>query len=272
MLSQTTTSGGDMGAHHYPAWYMHTYLLPHFKLTGWTMQWYAGMPMFTFYLPLPFAMIGLLAFFIPYTVAFKLVTILGVFALPVVAFAYGRLLRLPRLVRPHRGRRRPGLPGDGELLDLRRQHPEHAGGRVRLLDQLRADVPLPRHALPGDAPGDLRLAVRAERADPDVRRADPHRDGHRAGAGRAQPADLAAAVEGADLRGRRVRARLPADRVLGPALRRQAAVERRHGVGPAAHVQGPPAPRSAPGRRGRPCWAWPTRSASATSRCSRSCG
>ena len=31
MLSQTTTSGGDMGARHYPAKFVIDYLLPHFK-------------------------------------------------------------------------------------------------------------------------------------------------------------------------------------------------------------------------------------------------
>ena len=95
LLSQTTTSGGDMGAHHYPAkWMIEN--IRHFRLTGWTMQWYAGMPMFTFYLPLPFLLIALLNFVLPYTVAFKLATVAGVFALPLVAYAYGRLFRIRR--------------------------------------------------------------------------------------------------------------------------------------------------------------------------------
>jgi len=94
LLSLTTTSGGDMGAHHYPAQYLIEYLLPHLKMTGWTQQWYAGMPMFTFYLPLPFFLIAVADLVVPYQVAFKLVTVLGVFALPVVAWAYARLFRL----------------------------------------------------------------------------------------------------------------------------------------------------------------------------------
>jgi hypothetical protein len=96
MLSQTTTSGGDMGAHHYPAKFMLDYLLPHLKLTGWTMQWFAGMPMFTFYTTVPFLLIALLAHLIPYTIAFKLITALGVFLLPVCMWAFGKLLRLPK--------------------------------------------------------------------------------------------------------------------------------------------------------------------------------
>ncbi len=94
LFALTTTSGGDMGAHHYPAKFMIEDLVPRLRLTGWTSQWYAGMPMFTFYLPLPFLLIALLNFVLPYTIAFKLATVAGVFALPVVAYAFGRLFRL----------------------------------------------------------------------------------------------------------------------------------------------------------------------------------
>lgn len=94
LFAQTTTSGGDMGAHHYPAKYLIDYLLPHFKLTGWTPQWYAGMPMLTFYMPLPFLIIAILSWFIPYQIAFKLTTVLGVFLLPLATYVFGRLFRI----------------------------------------------------------------------------------------------------------------------------------------------------------------------------------
>ncbi|NLE73772.1 MAG: hypothetical protein GX604_03960 [Actinobacteria bacterium] len=94
LFAQTTTSGGDMGAHHYPAKYLIEYLLPHLKVTGWTPQWYAGMPMLTFYMPLPFLIIAFLSYVIPYSVAFKLTTVLGVFLLPLAAYAFGRLFRI----------------------------------------------------------------------------------------------------------------------------------------------------------------------------------
>jgi hypothetical protein len=71
-------------------------LLPHFRLTGWAPGWYAGMPMLTFYFPFPFLLIAILNWFIPYTVAFKIVTVLGVFALPATAYAFARLLRVRR--------------------------------------------------------------------------------------------------------------------------------------------------------------------------------
>ena len=94
LFSLTTTAGGDTGAHHYPAQYLIEELLPNFRLTGWAPGWYAGMPMLTFYFPFPFLLIALLNFILPYTLAFKLVTVAGVFLLPLCAYAYGRLLRL----------------------------------------------------------------------------------------------------------------------------------------------------------------------------------
>ena len=96
LFSATTTAGGDTGAYHYPMQYLIQYLLPHFKLTGWAPGWYAGMPMFTFYFPFPFLLIALLHWIIPYTVAFKIVTVLGVFALPAAAYAMARLWRVRR--------------------------------------------------------------------------------------------------------------------------------------------------------------------------------
>ncbi len=94
LFSATTTAGGDTGAHHYPAQYLIQELLPNFRLTGWAPGWYAGMPMLTFYFPFPFLLIAILDWFIPYLVAFKIVTVLGVFALPATAYAMGRLWRV----------------------------------------------------------------------------------------------------------------------------------------------------------------------------------
>jgi 6-pyruvoyl-tetrahydropterin synthase related domain len=96
LFSVTTTAGGDTGAHHYPAQYLIQELLPHFRLTGWAPGWYAGMPMLTFYFPFPFLLIAIINWFMPYEVAFKIVTALGVFALPAAAYAMGRLWRVRR--------------------------------------------------------------------------------------------------------------------------------------------------------------------------------
>src|SRR2546421_4431334 len=91
LLAHTTPAGGDMGAHvHGPA-YLRDHLLPHGRLTGWTPDWYGGCPALTFYFPLPSLLIVALGNIIPYAIAFKLVTVLGLVSLPVAAWAMGRL-------------------------------------------------------------------------------------------------------------------------------------------------------------------------------------
>ncbi len=53
LLTNTTPSGGDMGAHVWGPAYLRDTLLPSGRITGWTMDWYAGFPALTFYFPLP---------------------------------------------------------------------------------------------------------------------------------------------------------------------------------------------------------------------------
>src|SRR5579884_2819494 len=91
LLFLNTTSGGDTGAHVALPAYMRDHLLPHGRLTGWDPGWYDGFPAFTFYFPLPSLLIVLLNVVMPYNIAFKLVTALGSLALPVAAWAFGRL-------------------------------------------------------------------------------------------------------------------------------------------------------------------------------------
>ena len=91
----TYTSGGDMGSHTWAPWYMKHHLLPHGRFSGWAPDWYDGFPAFTFYFPFPAILIVLLSFLIPYAVAFKLGTVAGVVGMPIAAWAYGRLARLP---------------------------------------------------------------------------------------------------------------------------------------------------------------------------------
>jgi hypothetical protein len=63
-------------------------------VTGWAPGWFAGIPMLTFYFPLPYVLIALLSFPLGDQVAFKLVTVLGLLALPVTCWASFRVLRL----------------------------------------------------------------------------------------------------------------------------------------------------------------------------------
>ena len=96
LFSLTTTAGGDTGAHHYPAQYLIQELLPHFRLTGWAPGWYAGMPMLTFYFPFPFLLIAIFNWFLPYTLAFKFVTVLEAIDEPLNVFKFmssGSLLK-----------------------------------------------------------------------------------------------------------------------------------------------------------------------------------
>jgi len=97
IFANTTPAGGDMGAHVWGPDYMRHHLLTHFRLTGWAPDWYSGFPAYHFYFPLPSLMIALLSFLLPYGVAFKLVTILGLVTLPLCAYAFGRLagMRFP---------------------------------------------------------------------------------------------------------------------------------------------------------------------------------
>lgn len=96
MLSNSLATGGDMGAHVWSSDYLRRALLPKGRLTGWSNDWLGGFPVLNFYFPLPTLIIGFLGFIIPANVAFKLVTALGILALPTTAWASGRLAQLPR--------------------------------------------------------------------------------------------------------------------------------------------------------------------------------
>jgi hypothetical protein len=95
LLTATTANGGDTGAHVWWPAYMRDHLLPNLRLSGWTMDWYAGFPAGHFYFPLPSVLVVLLDLLLPYEVAFKLVTALGPVALPAAAYAFARGLRAP---------------------------------------------------------------------------------------------------------------------------------------------------------------------------------
>ncbi len=97
LVADTTPAGGDMGAHVWGPAYLRDHLLPHGRLSGWTPDWYAGFPAYQFYMVVPSLMILVLDLVLPYGIAFKVVTVLGLLSLPVAAWAFGRLsgLRFP---------------------------------------------------------------------------------------------------------------------------------------------------------------------------------
>ncbi len=93
LLTTTTTTGGDTGAHIAMPKFLES-LITHGQLTGWDPGWYDGFPLYTFYFTIPDFFIAVGGWIIPYTVAFKLGTILGSVLLPVCAWACGRFFRL----------------------------------------------------------------------------------------------------------------------------------------------------------------------------------
>jgi hypothetical protein len=97
LFLNTTTNGGDMGAH---VWWPH-FLEQHWfikgRLSGWAPDWYAGFPVGQYYFPLPAVAIAVLDHvpFVPYNVAFKLVTVSGPLMLPAAAYYFARGMRAP---------------------------------------------------------------------------------------------------------------------------------------------------------------------------------
>ena len=53
LFSNSTPTGGDMGAHVWGPAYLRDHLLPHFRLSGWAPDWYAGFPIYQFYMVIP---------------------------------------------------------------------------------------------------------------------------------------------------------------------------------------------------------------------------
>ena len=98
ILVANTPTGGDMGAHVLLPQVLKDVLLPSGRLFGWSGAWYAGFPALYFYFPIPALLTVILDVFIPYGVAFKLVVIVGLVALPVATYAFLRLLAFSRPV------------------------------------------------------------------------------------------------------------------------------------------------------------------------------
>jgi len=95
LFLDNTPTGGDMGAHVWGPAYLRDHLLPNWSLSGWSMDFYSGLPMYRFYMVVPAVFIVLLDLVLPYGIAFKLVSVAGLLALPACAWAMGRLARLP---------------------------------------------------------------------------------------------------------------------------------------------------------------------------------
>lgn len=93
VFDDTTPTGGDFGAHVWGPAYLRDHLLPAGWFNGWSMDWYAGMPTYRFYMVLPAFMILLVDLVLPYGVAMKVISIVGLVTLPACCWAFGRLAK-----------------------------------------------------------------------------------------------------------------------------------------------------------------------------------
>ena len=98
LFAANTPTGGDMGAHVYLPQFLKDTVLPSGHILGWSNDWYAGFPVLYFYFPLPALTTVLLDLFLPYGVAFKLTTILGLLALPAAVYYFVRGMGFARVV------------------------------------------------------------------------------------------------------------------------------------------------------------------------------
>ena len=93
IFDDNTPTGGDFGAHVWGPAFLRDHLLPSWRLNGWSMDWYAGMPVYRFYMVLPALAIVLVDTVLPYGVAMKLVGVIGLITFPIACWAFGRLAR-----------------------------------------------------------------------------------------------------------------------------------------------------------------------------------
>lgn len=96
VFTNTTATGGDMGAHVWWPAFMRDFLLPNGRLFGWSMDSYSGFPVGQYYFPVPALMVVILDFILPYNIAFKLITVVGGVALPLSAYVLGRSVKAPK--------------------------------------------------------------------------------------------------------------------------------------------------------------------------------
>ena len=94
ILKNNTPTGGDMGAHVWGPAYLRDVLLPHWRLTGWSMDWYSGLPAYRFYMVVPALAIVFLNVILPYGIAFKIIVVAGLVAFPFCVHFMGRIAKL----------------------------------------------------------------------------------------------------------------------------------------------------------------------------------
>ncbi|MGH7556590.1 MAG: 6-pyruvoyl-tetrahydropterin synthase-related protein, partial [Gemmatimonadota bacterium] len=99
LLLDTTPAGGDYASHIVALDQLREVLLPSGQVYGWSMDQYAGFPLFLFYFPLAFLVLVLLSVALPLTVAMKIGSLAGALLLPVAWYLSLRWLDAPRPAR-----------------------------------------------------------------------------------------------------------------------------------------------------------------------------
>jgi hypothetical protein len=92
LLLPTVAAGGDTPCHFPTLAYFRDTLLPHFRFQGWYPGAYLGHPLLLYYFPLAFLVMAALAPVLGLFAAFKVGSVVGVFALPFLAYAALRLM------------------------------------------------------------------------------------------------------------------------------------------------------------------------------------
>ena len=93
ILRNNTPTGGDMGAHVWGPAFLRDHLLNHFRLAGWSMDWYAGLPVYRYYMVIPALFIVVINFVLPYGVAIKIAAVVGILTLPYCTWLFGKYAR-----------------------------------------------------------------------------------------------------------------------------------------------------------------------------------
>lgn len=93
ILRNNIPTGGDMGAHVWAPAFLRDHLLSHFQLSGWSMDWYSGLPIYRFYMVVPALMIVLLDVILPYGIAMKIIAVIGILTLPYFSWLFAKFAK-----------------------------------------------------------------------------------------------------------------------------------------------------------------------------------
>src|SRR5436190_396814 len=92
LLLPTAAAGGDTPCHVPTLVWFYGKLLPRLRLQGWYPGAYLGHPLLLYYFPLAFLVMSLLVPGLGLMAAFKVGSVIGVFALPFLVYASFRLM------------------------------------------------------------------------------------------------------------------------------------------------------------------------------------